>query len=454
MIKRPPILDRDMNPWDFVCANEPPDRLVQYFDFLSPVDERGRYLPFDEYRHRIPKGINVDVAWHLTKKARLPLRKYFLAIDTVISLCSYFSTAVIEKTKTIVDQSTTTAALEWANRKVGEDQNISYMLEDLFEEEAISSSQLEGAATTTLIAKDMLKRSREPRSMDERMILGNFNMMRLMWDKQSSHLTTGLIKELHAIGVAGIDDEKYMPGFFRLTDNVVVEDRDGNIVHQPPPAEGLEERLQSLCDWMNTDHDDIESQNYIHPLIKAICIHFTIGYEHPFNDGNGRVARALFYWFMFKKDYGAFRYISISNLLKEAATQYGKSYLYTETDEMDMTYFIDFQCSVIMRAVSAFKAHCQKSVENIAAFNTWLFNSGIYAKLSEKQKVVFQVAKSSPNTIFTARYIEEKLNCSYNTAATVLNGLVELNLFDKLKDGKEWIYSLRDKQEIQKNWIS
>jgi Fic family protein len=121
---------------------------------------------------------------------------------------------------------------------------------------------------------------------------------------------------------------------------------------------------------------------------------------------------------------------------------------------MDMTYFIDYQCSVIMRAVSAFKAHCQKTVENIESFNTWLFNSGIYGKLSEKQKVVFQVAKSSPNTIFTARYIEEKLSCSYNTAATVLNGLVDLNLFDKQKDGKEWIYSLRDKQDIQKNWIS
>jgi Fic family protein len=157
---------------------------------------------------------------------------------------------------------------------------------------------------------------------------------------------------------------------------------------------------------------------------------------------------------MFKKDYGAFRYISISSLFKEAATQYGKSYLYTETDEMDMTYFIDYQCSVIMRAVAAFKAHCQKTIENIASFNTWLFNSGIYGKLSEKQKVVFHVAKSNPNTIFTARYIEEKLNCSYNTAATVLNGLIDLNLFDKRRDGKEWIYSLRDKQEIQKDWIS
>lgn len=450
MIKRPPAKAELANPWASLSS----DQLPPYIPFAAPVDARGRYLPYDEFRHRVPKDLSVDIAWFFTKEARAHAKQSLFGQVDPKRKGTYITTNLMQKTATIVDQSTTSAALEWANKKVGEGLNIAYMLEDLIEDEAISSSQLEGAATTTLVAKEMIKRKREPRSMDERMIIGNFKMMHFVWDKRLLPLTTDLIKELHAIGVGGIDDGKYTPGIFRLTDNVVVEDSDGNIVHQPPTAAGLDERLQSLCNWVNTDHDDIESQSYIHSLVKAICIHFAIGYEHPFNDGNGRVARALFYWFMFKKDYGAFRYISISNLLKEAATQYGKSYLYTETDEMDMTYFIDYQCSVIMRAVAAFKNHCQKTVESIESFDTWLFNSGVYGKLSGKQRIVFQVAKSSPNTIFTARYVEEKLHCSYNTAATVLNGLVELNLFDKHKDGKEWIYSLRDKQDIQKNWIS
>lgn len=452
MIKRPPKIDSLSNPWDLVFLTEPPDRVANYFDFLSPVDSKGRYLPFDEFRHRISDGVNIDIAWFFTRKARAALSRNFLAAGTIIEPCSYFSTSIIEKAKTMVDQSTTTAALEWANRKLGEEQNLSYMLEDLVEEEAISSSQLEGAATTTMVAREMIKRRREPRTIDERMILGNFKMMRFAWEKRSSPLTIDLIQEIHAIGVAGIEDEKYLPGNFRSGDNVVVEDRDGNIVHQPPPAEGLNIRFSLLCNWVNTDHDELESQHYIHPLIKAICVHFAIGYEHPFNDGNGRVARALFYWFLFKKDYGAFRYISISNLLKEAAIQYGKSYLYTETDEMDMTYFIEHQCSVIMRAIDAFKDYCKKSATDIEEFNKWMFNSGVYGKLSEKQKIVFQIAKSKPNTVFTARYVEEKLNCAYNTAAAVLNGLVDLDLFEKSKDGKEWIYRLRSKNNIQKSW--
>jgi Fic family protein len=454
MIKRPPSGLDIPRIWRRVYEGlENKAEMSKILRYMSPVDEKGRYLPFDEFRHRVTPPLSVDLAWASVKESRRSARNV-LGLKGCLEGSSYFSTSLLQKTKTLVDQSTTTAALEWANRKIGEEQNISYMLEDLFDEEAISSSQLEGAATTTLIAKEMIKRKREPHSIDERMIVGNFKMMRFVWEKSAAPLTLELIKELHTIGVLGIEDEKYNPGCFRLADNVMVEDRDGNIVHQPPAAIGLDSRLQSLCDWINADHDEIESQNYIHPLIKAICIHFAIGYEHPFNDGNGRVARALFYWFMFKKDYGAFRYISISNLLKESATQYGKSYLYTETDEMDMTYFIDYQCSIIMRAISAFKIHCQNTIDNIEAFNKWLFASGIYAKLSEKQKIIFQIAKVSSNTVFTARYVEEKLACSYNTAASVLNGLVELNLFDKQKDGKEWIYSLRDKQDIQSNWIS
>lgn len=85
-----------------------------------------------------------------------------------------------------------------------------------------------------------------------------------------------------------------------------------------------------------------------------MTLHFAMGYEHPFRDGNGRVARVLFYWFMFKHEFAAFRYIAISLLLRNAPVKYGRSYLHTEADELDLTYFIEFQCAVILRAVVGF----------------------------------------------------------------------------------------------------
>jgi len=449
MIKRPPSKDALPElPYQYIKENYP-EQAMDYIAFYQPMDSKGSYHHYDDFRHRVPKNLSVDLAW-----ARTGVAQRLFWVREPLQACTFIPTNLIQKTTTIVDQNATTAALEWTVNKIGEGQHLQYLFNDLVEDESISSSQLEGAATTTRVAKDMIKRKREPRTLDERMILGNLKMMSFAWNNRSLEITAALIKEMHKVGVEGIDNDKYAPGAFRVSDDVIIGDDYGNIFHQPPSADGIELRLAMLCDWINTDHDDISSGTYIHPLIKAICIHFIIGYEHPFNDGNGRVARALFYLFLFKKNYGAFRYISISNILKDAYAQYGKSYLFTETDSMDMTYFIEYQCSVIMKAVMAFKSHCQKTIESIESFNKWLFNSGIYGKLSEKQRIVFQVAKSNGGTVFTARYVEEKLNCSYNTAATVLNGLVDLNLFDKQKDGKEWIYSLRDKQEIQKNWTS
>lgn len=454
MFKRPPPKDKLIDrPYTYV-GQYYPEKADDYRMFYDAMDAKGQYLHYDEFRRRVPQELDTDLAWALTKLARSGPKQTIIELGSPMVFGTFMPTPVIQKTTTIVDQNTTTAALEWTIKKIGEEQHLKYLLNDLIEDEAISSSQLEGAATTTLIAKDMLKRKREPRSMDEKMILGNFKLMRLAWDMRDERLTPELIKKFHAVGVSGIDDENYTPGVYRgINDDVVITDGD-NIVYTPPPASSMDWNIRRLCNWVNEDHDELESINYIHPLIKAITIHFAIGYEHPFRDGNGRVARALYYWFLFKKNYGAFRYISISNLLKDSAKRYGKSYLYTETDDMDLTYFIDYQCSVILRAVSEFKKHCQKIIKDIEDFNKWLWQSGVYRKLSDKQKAVFQVAKSGIAKSFTTTNVKENLGCSYNTAATVLNGLVELNLFDKQKDGKEWIYSLRDKQEIQKNWIS
>lgn len=427
--------------------------LSDYMGLAKPIDSQGRYLHFDQLRHRFPAYLDQSICWGIIKFERSRLYQKILPIGEPKVWCDFILTPTAQRVISTVDRYASTAALEYMTSKVGTRAQVNYLLNDLVEDEAISSSQLEGAATTTLVAKDMLKRERQPRTPDEKMIIGNYKMMRFAWEKRLEPLSVELIAEMHEVGVGGIDDDKYSPGSFRLNDDVVVQDGDGNVVHSPPPAEGIVGRLQKLADWINTCHDDATTSNYIHPLIKAISLHFALGYEHPFRDGNGRVARALFYWFMFRSDYAAFRYISISVLLKNAPIQYGYSYLYTETDGLDLTYFIDYQCSIVMRAVDGFKEAYDKNLRNIEEFESWLWSSGLYKSLNEKQRTVFQVAKSGVARQFTAVSVKENLGCSYNTASAVLNGLVELNVFVKIKHGREWVFSMRDQADIKKNWL-
>ena len=70
-------------------------------------------------------------------------------------------------------------------------------------EEAITSSQLEGAATTRRVAKEMLQTGRDPRTQDERMIWNNYQAMEFVGDHRDDEITPDLMRELHAVVTDG-----------------------------------------------------------------------------------------------------------------------------------------------------------------------------------------------------------------------------------------------------------
>ncbi|MCU1760597.1 Fic family protein [Pseudomonas sp. 14P_8.1_Bac3] len=443
-MKKPPMLEGRTDPvFDLLGKSPHKERLSEYLALLRPLDDQWRYRPFNELRYRWAPGLDSNLCWALVKKARVAQYSSLLPLGEPLRWGQFMLTPLAQKAISAVDRQATTAALEFMTSQIGEHAHFSYLLNDLIEDEAISSSQLEGAATTTRVAKDMLKRKRLPRTPDERMVIGNYKMMNFAWEKRHVPLSPELISAMHRIGVEGIDDTLYSPGCFRKNDDVVVQDGEGNTVHTPPPTAGLVSRLQVLSTWFNQSHHDPEQNDYLHPLIKGIALHFALGYEHPFRDGNGRVARALFYWSMFKNDFSAFRYIAISILLRNAPVKYGRSYLNTEVDDLDLTYFIDFQCEVILRAVSGFSMAYRKSLAYADSFDRWLVASGFFHRLTEKQRVIFQVAKSGMAKEFTAVNVKQNLDCSYNTASGILNRLVELEVFEKRKIGREWVFFLR-----------
>ena len=68
MIKLPPT-ELPANPL-IALMQSGPEQLEQYLPFFAPLDGKGRYLPFDEFRHRISRKLDLNIAWALTKLAR------------------------------------------------------------------------------------------------------------------------------------------------------------------------------------------------------------------------------------------------------------------------------------------------------------------------------------------------------------------------------------------------
>ncbi len=230
-----------------------------------------------------------------------------------------------------------------------------YLVSSLMEE-SITSSQLEGAGTTRKVARDMIRSGRQPRDKSERMILNNFRAMSTLRDVSEVELTPQLVFDLHRVLTERTLDDPtaagrpQRPGEVR----VHVEDADGQVVHVPPPADELHARMEVMCTFANGG-----IEGFMHPVVKAVLLHLWLAYDHPFEDGNGRTARALFYREMLRQGYWLFEYISISRLLLRAPAKYGRAFLYTETDALDATYFLLYQLHVIRRAIEELHAYLQ-----------------------------------------------------------------------------------------------
>lgn len=396
--------------------------IAAYQRYSRITDDKGRYLPFDTFRHRLPQHENVTLAWTLTRRTRDAALQRIDYWNAAGEQAGFIHTPAISATCERVDKEATRLAL---NDLIARLRGAGAALIQLQLDEPITSSQLEGANTTTLVARSMLESGRAPRTEDEHMIVGNARLMAEIPQMLNESLTTDLIRHFHAIGMEGINDDKYQPGEFRTTNDIVIADYDGNVVHQPPAAEQLTARLQWVCDWVNSN------SGYVHPLVKACTLHFMIAHEHPFRDGNGRTSRALFYWFMLKSGYEAFKYISISSLLHAAPVKYAQSYQYTETDGMDLTYFLEYQTGVIRRALDNLLQHVDDLVVRAANIDRILFESRALSRLTSRQVTLLNIMLATPATLYTAADVSDALGMSDNTARKDLRALVREGLVEE-----------------------
>lgn len=92
----------------------------------------------------------------------------------------------------------------------------------------------------------MIRKKRKPRTDDESMISGNFDLMQTAWDLKDEPFSIELIKRLHKVGTQTLDQSKYTSGIFRTTNDIAVLNAVHEIVHQPPKADLIERLLQRV----------------------------------------------------------------------------------------------------------------------------------------------------------------------------------------------------------------
>lgn len=409
------------------------------FEFLSQfkeIDDKGRYLHWNEFKRKpIKADLDHELAWALVKMLRkqlyrkIKLGKYTFNFCTPDSLQRMFHQIDKEASGNI-----------GMSNPDGISSSSKFLVSSLIMEEAISSAQLEGAATTRKVAREMLKTERKPRNTSEKMIFNNYLLMKHAVSEKNNKLTPELILNFHAIATNDAIENDAISGEFRITNDIYVKDSLGEIVYTPPEENELEVLINELCDFINSDHDEANADFFLHPVAKAIILHFLIGFIHPFGDGNGRTARALFYWYMIKSGYWLFEYISISKLLKNAPVAYAKSYLYVEDDELDMTYFIYYQSEIIIRSIKELHDYLIGQQREIADFLTNIKNDSKVKDLNFRQIEILKKSVKEPGRIFIAKEISTEFDVAENTARADLKELETKGYLLQLSKSKPIMY--------------
>jgi Fic family protein len=315
-----------------------------------------------------------------------------------------------------------------SNIGIAETDNTKFIISSIMEE-AISSSQMEGANTTRKKAKEMIQQEKKPKNKSEQMILNNFITMKYIVQHKNENLTEETLLSIHQLITNKTLEEKEDEGKLRENDEVhVVDHTNSEIVYIPPPQSELKDLLKDLYTFFNSDEEE-----FIHPIIKGCIIHFMIGWIHPFTDGNGRTARAVFYWYMLKKGYWLTEYLSISRIIKDTKAQYEKAYLYTETDQNDLTYFLTYHIKTMEKAFAALKDyinHKQKEVFQAAKF---MKIPGVNDRMAQILKIIYDDSER----ILNSKEMEARFNVSNYTARTDLKALVKLGFLEVIQVNKQ-----------------
>ncbi len=402
----------------------------QYQVFAQRANEK--YWHWDKVRIIARSaGLDPKIAWAVIAMGRQPQFRETTLVGESERPIKFGLTNSIQRNLMLIDQQLAGLIASPVEELISSTQRERYLLNS-FSEEAIASSMLEGAATTRRDAKRMIQKDRKPRSTGEQMVFNNYQAMLFIREHRHTDLSPEFIFEIHRLLTNHTMPTGQIGRYRKDADKVVVADQYGEVMHTPPLASELPNRIARFCTFAN----QIEEQDdFIHPVVKACLLHFQFGFDHPFCDGNGRTARALFYWYTLKRNYWLFEFMPISRLIYRSPGKYKKAFLYAETDDFDVTYFLHYHLDIISRTRTDMIKYLERQQQKAKNAQS-LFQSN--TSHNARQREIMQQALQHPHTVFTVKICQNRFAIAYATARADLLALADQGYLIKSIEGKRF----------------
>lgn len=286
--------------------------------------------------------------------------------------------------------------------------------------DAYYSATIEGARTTVeQVKKNML----EPKTRDDKMVINTF---RATGYALENTITEENIRKLWEMVVDGVCENIGQIGMKYRSGMVYVASA-SEVIHTPAKPEQIEELMEGLFAFMEEDGErDI--------MLKSILIHFYFVYVHPFCDGNGRTARLLQVYYLYRHGYPKMKDIMISQYIsKRLRAYYGslkraeKVRLFEEERTLDVTPFLRYMLSVIKQALAQY--------------------TNLHTRLGKNQKLILERMGKQYNSSGRAELTVNKaagiLKTSADSAYVSMEGLVKKGLLEKKQANGKNIYIMK-----------
>lgn len=202
--------------------------------------------------------------------------------------------------------------------------------------------------------------------------------------------------------------------------------------YEAPPAERLEREMSRFLEWEN-------AQAPLDPLLKAGIAHLWFVLIHPFDDGNGRIARAIADRELARSENGARRFYSMSAQIRLERADYYKTLELTGKDGLDITDWLTWFTACLDHAFTSAESAVSAAL-NKERF--WTEKGG--AALNARQSLILNRLLDGFEGKLTTQKWSKLAKCSHDTALRDIADLVERGIL--IKDeagGRSTSYSLK-----------
>ena len=189
---------------------------------------------------------------------------------------------------------------------------------------------------------------------------------------------------------------------------------------EAPAADRVPKEMKRFLKWINTE-------NTLHPILKAGIAHFWFVTIHPFDDGNGRLTRTITDMQLSRADGTNQRFYSMSSQIRLERKSYYDVLERCQKGDLDITIWLEWFLDCLERSLDAAE-HISAAVLTKARYWEWLATKA----LNDRQRTMINklLDKDFFGKLTTSKWARMN-KCSPDTALRDINDLIDQGILEK-----------------------